>query len=252
MSFIVTLYQEIFFQPLFNALVFLTGVMPFHDLGLAIIVLTFLVRIIIFPFTHRSVVTQVKMKEIEPEIRKIKEQFKNNQQELAKKTMELYRAHGVSPFSGCLMLVIQFPILIALYQVFLNDITSRADLLYSFITLPQDVHTAFLGLIALTETSIILAILAGFSQFIQMRLAMPPKSSVLNTSSRPDIQKQFLSHAQYIFPVFITLISLRFPSALALYWTTSNIFAILHEGAVRKKAFQHDRHPDTRTHKNNT
>lgn len=226
--------------------------MPFHDLGLAIIAMTFIVRIVIFPFTHRSITTQIKMKKIEPHIQKIRDQFKNNQQEIAKKTMELYKEHGVSPFSGCLMLAVQFPVLIALYQVFINDIFAKSDFLYSFISLPSDINALFLGTIALTEASILFAFCAGFSQFIQMRLALPPKKNEAPARKENNIQKQLMSHAQYIFPVVVVFISLRFPSALALYWTTSNIFAILHEGIVRRKAKQYDHTEQTGTSQTNT
>lgn len=235
MGSITSLYQEIFFQPLFNGLIFLTGIMPFHDLGLAIILLTIGVRFLIFPFTHRSIVTQIKMREIEPEIKKIREQHKNNQQEIARKTMELYKSHGVSPFSGCLMLLVQFPVLIALYYVFIKSIPESSSFLYSFISLPDTINTAFVGLIPLTQASFVMALLAGCSQFIQMRFAIPP-SDKKEKRNDPDISKRFLGHAQYIFPIFIVIISIRFPAALALYWTTSNIFAIVHEGAVRRRA----------------
>ncbi|PIR69592.1 MAG: hypothetical protein COU47_02445 [Candidatus Niyogibacteria bacterium CG10_big_fil_rev_8_21_14_0_10_46_36] len=237
MGFLLSIYNDFFFQPLFNALVFLTGLMPLHDLGLAVIVLTVLVRFVIFPFTHRSIVTQIKIREIEPEIKKIREKHKNNQQEIAQKTMELYKQHGVSPFSGCLMLIIQFPVLIALYQVFIKSISDSAHLLYSFIALPEKINVQFLSLVNLTEASLIVAILAGLSQFIQMKLAIPPNTEKAGASSPEDMTKRFMSQAKYIFPIFIILISLRFPAALALYWTTSNVFAILHEGVVRKKSF---------------
>lgn len=233
MGSITSLYHVVFFQPLFNALIFLTGIVPFHSLGIAIILLTIFVRLLISPFTHRSIVTQIKMREIEPEIKKIKEQHKHDQQELTRKTMELYKAHGVSPFSGCLMLIIQFPVLIALYQVFIKSIPESSHFLYSFISLPDAVTTTFLWIIPLTEASILMAFCAGFSQFIQMRLAVPP-SGKKEKEKDADISKKFLGHAQYIFPIFIIIISVRFPAALALYWTTSNIFAIVHEGVVRK------------------
>ncbi|MDP2676886.1 MAG: YidC/Oxa1 family membrane protein insertase [bacterium] len=237
MDTILSLFHTIFSQPLFNALVFLTGQMPFHDLGLAIIILTILVRFIIFPFTHRSIVTQIQMRKIEPEIKKIRETHKNNQQEIAQKTMALYKAHGVSPFSGCLMLLIQFPVLIALYTVFINSIPDSAHTLYSFVILPEMINVHFLSLVNLTKASFVIAFLAGLSQFIQMRLAIPPSTEKKTTNASEDITKRFMKQAQYIFPVFIIVISLRFPAALALYWTTSNIFAILHEGVVRKRAF---------------
>lgn len=239
MDFLITLYQEVFFKPLFNALIFLTSVIPFHDLGFAIVILTLIVRFIIFPFTHRSITTQIKMKEIEPHIRAIREKYKNNQQEIAKKTMELYKQHGLSPFSGCVMVIIQFPVLIALYQVFINEISQPPQFLYSFIQFPDAINTIFLGIISLSGPSIVMAVLAGISQFIQMRLAIPRVQEEKTKEQRkqmPDFSSSLTKQAQYIFPFFVFFISFRFPAALGLYWTTSNIFAIIHEGIVRKKA----------------
>ena len=124
MSLLSTIYNEILFKPLFNALVFLTSVVPFADLGVAVVILTVIVRFVIFPFTHKSIKTQAKMREIEPELKKIRSETNGKQEEQARRTMELYKRHGVSPFSGCLLLLIQLPILIALYQLFIKDISA--------------------------------------------------------------------------------------------------------------------------------
>lgn len=97
-------FHLIFYQPLYNALVFLIGIVPFHDVGIAVIALTVIVRAILFPLTHRSIITQRKMRDLGPELKKIKERFKKDRQEEAKQTMILYKAHGISPFSGFWML----------------------------------------------------------------------------------------------------------------------------------------------------
>lgn len=230
-------YNLIFYQPLFNALVYLTKVLPFHDLGLAVISLTVIVRLVIFPFTHRSIKSQIKMKSLEPELQKIREEFKDKKEEQGRKTMELYRRHGVSPFSGCLMLLVQLPILIALYQVFSTNFGEGVKYLYSFVSLPPLMNTKFLGLVELTKGSVILAALAAFTQFFQIRLSMPALS--VNKSSQSfqnDFQRAMSVQSKYILPVFIFFISFRLPAAIALYWTTLNFFAIIHEGWVRKKA----------------
>lgn len=238
MSFITTLFNEIFFRPLLNALVFLTSVLPFHDLGFAVIILTILVRLVLFPFTHHSVKAQTKMRILEPEIAQIREQHKNNQEEQARRIMALYKQHGVNPFSGCLMLVIQLPLLIALYQVFLVETVDMAQYLYSFIHMPETLQTVFLGLIDLMEISIPVAVLAALTQFIQMKLAVPKTKQPLSlpSSSKADISRMMAVQMTYGMPVIVLLIGLRFPSAVSLYWTTMNIFAIIHEMIVRKKA----------------
>ena len=128
------LYNLIFFEPLLNGLALLIKYLPFHDMGLAIIVLTLAVRFIILPFTHKSTVTQIKMKRLEPELREIKNAHKNDSQAQAKKTMELYKQHGINPVAGILTLFIQIPIIFALYKVFLGGITFDPAHLYSFVT----------------------------------------------------------------------------------------------------------------------
>jgi len=239
MSFIISLFNEIFFRPFLNALVFLTGILPFHDLGFAVIILTVLARFLLLPFTHHSVKVQSKMRLLEPEIAQIRENHKN-QEEQARKIMELYKQHGVNPFSGCLMLLIQLPLLIALYQVFLVETKDMAAYLYPFVRMPETLHTAFLGVINLMEVSVFLAAVAALTQFIQMKLAVPPGSKkpalTANDSAKPDISRIMTTQMVYVMPGIIFIIGLRFPSAVSLYWTTMNIFAIIHEMIVRRKA----------------
>lgn len=241
MSSLLAFYNTVFIEPLLNALAFLTNVIPFHNVGLSIVILTIIVRFIVLPFTHRSVKTQVKMKELEPEIKEIKSNFKN-QQEQAKKIMELYRKHGVSPFSGCIILLIQLPILFALFALFRQGVNFDPAKLYSFIEVPQVFSTKFLGLIDINNSSTFLAIFTGLTQFFQMRLASPPKKEKPKPkkpgemSFRDELGRSMSFQAKYILPGFIFFIALRLPAAVALYWTTMNIFAIVHESSVRKKA----------------
>jgi len=180
------------------------------------------------------------MRSLEPEIARIRDEHKNNQEEQARRTMALYKEHGVNPFSGCVMLLIQLPILIALYRVFLVGVNSAGAHLYSFISLPESLHTEFLGLINLTETSIFLAALSGLTQFIQIKLSIPATankpSSLAQTQQKQDISHIMTTQMKYIMPGIIFVIGLRFPAAVSLYWTTMNLFAIIHEMIVRKKA----------------
>lgn len=230
-------FDTFFYNPMYNVLVAIVGIMPGGNIGWAVIVLTILVKLLLFPLSQKGVRTQAKMREIEPEIRKIKELHKNNQQEQALKTMELYKKHHVNPFSGCLLLLIQLPIIFALYFVFLNGLKFDQNILYSFVSLPGAVDMNFFG-IDLTQKSLLLALLAGASQYFQLKLSIPP---VLprTTDEKPTMQEEFARNMslqmKYFFPVMVFFIAYSISSAIALYWLVSNLFAVGQELYVRKQ-----------------
>lgn len=234
---ISSFFYNVFYQPLVNALAFIVAIMPGHDLGLAIIAMTILVRAILMPFTHKALFTQQKVRELEPHIAKIKEDFKDKKEEQARKIMELYRQHGVNPFSGFLMLLIQLPLLIALYWVFSKDLNQIAGDLYSFVSFPDKVNIVFLGILDLTQRSIVLAFAAGLTQYIQGWLAMPPSSAKATEGKQePSMATMMQTQMRFVFPVLIVIIGLQFSAALSLYWTVMNIFAIIHEWWIRQKS----------------
>ena len=231
------LYNLIFFEPLLNGLALLIKYLPLHDMGLAIIILTVAVRFIIFPFTHKSTVTQIKMKKLEPELREIKNTHKDDSQAQAKKTMELYKRHGINPVAGILTLFIQIPIIFALYKVFLGGAAFDPAHLYSFVTAPEFVSVKFFGLLDMTQKSYIMPVLAALTQFYQMKLALPPiKKQAGENSFKDNLARSMNIQMRYVMPFFIFFIGLKLSSGIALYWTTMNIFAIVHEAIVRRKA----------------
>src|SRR3990167_1487616 len=125
------LYHTFFFDPLYNILVVLFRVLPWADAGIIVIILTILVRFIIYPLSRKAILTQVKMAEIGPELAKIKEKYKNKTEEQAKQTLALYKEKGVNPFSGILVIIIQIPIIFALYQIFIHFPEVNSTILYS-------------------------------------------------------------------------------------------------------------------------
>lgn len=228
---IKTIYGQVFYQPLLWGLVFLASSIPGRDLGIAIILLTLIVKVILFPLTHKTLKTQRVMKQLEPTIKKIQSDHKDNKEEQARKLMELYRTHGINPFSGFLGIFIQLPILIALYQIFWKGLS----------VLPAGVNTMFLGFISLTEASVGMAAVAAISQFWQAKLAIPPSlpktsEGSLGGQAKPDMASMMQKQMLYVFPVIIFMISYKLPAAVSLYWTFMNIFAILHEAYVRRKS----------------
>lgn len=237
------IFNTILYDPLLNGLIFLVGIVPYGDIGLAVIILTLFVKIILFPFSHKSIKTQRQMKEVEPEVKKIKEKYSKDKQEQARKVMELYQQHKLNPFSGCLFFAIQLPLIIALYWVFWKGISNGIDskLLYSFVPIPEFVNFNFLGFIDMMGKSYFLAALAGISQYFQLQLSLPPTSSSPKESGgslKDEFARNFTFQMRYIFPVFVFFISYTISAAVALYWAVSNIFMIVHELIVRRKTQQ--------------
>ena len=234
---IKSFFVAAFFQPLYNILVVLTDILPGHDIGLAIILLTILVRLGLFPLYHKSTKTQAKLKEIEPELKALKEKHQDREAQ-AKAMMELYKNHGINPFSGFMLLLIQLPIILSLYYVFRDSLDMHLDLVYSFVTFPQITSSMFLGWLDITGKSLAMAVLVGVTQFIQMQLALPalPKKTGNKESFGDDLSRSMQLQMKYFLPVMIIFIARSLPIAISLYWITSNIFSIGHELIVKKKA----------------
>jgi YidC/Oxa1 family membrane protein insertase len=222
---------------MYNALVFLVGILPGGSVGLAVIVLTLLVKFILFPLSNKSTITQIKMRAIEPHIKKIKEKHKNNQQEQARATMDLYKEHGVNPFSGCFLMLIQLPVIFALYFVFFDGMKFNKDILYSFVSLPKYVNMVFLGT-DLAAKSIPFAFLAALTQYFQISLSMPTPAKPTEGSA-PSFQEEFSRsmaiQMKYIFPILMFFISWTISSVVALYFIVGNLFSICHELYVKQK-----------------
>lgn len=235
---IASLFNTFLFNPLYNALVFLTTVLPGNNIAFAIILLTVIVKLILFPLYHKSTKAQSQIKIIEPELKKIKEEYKDDKQEQAKKTMALYREHGINPFTSIGLLFIQLPIILALFYVFFRGFELNLDILYSFVSAPDVINTSLFGFWDIAEKSIFLAIAVGLSQFIQMYLALPsvPKSNKNQTSFKDDFARSMNLQMRYVMPIVIIFIAASFPVAVSIYWLTSNLFAIGHELIVKRKA----------------
>ncbi len=162
-------YHLLIHDPLYNALIGIFNILPWADAGVVIILLTSLVRLALFPLSRKAVNTQIQMQAIGPKLAEIKEKYKDNSQEQARRTLELYKEKGVNPFSGVLVLLIQLPIIFALYRIFLyaGFPNVNSAILYSFVHAPEHINTIFLGLIDLTHKSWFLALLAAITTFFQ-------------------------------------------------------------------------------------
>ncbi len=235
------LLKAIFYTPLYNALIFFIAIIPLHNVGVAVILFTLIIKIILFPFSQKSVKTQFEMKQMEPELNKLKEQYKDNKQLQAEKTMELYRQKGINPFSGILVMLIQLPILMGLYYIFLRGGLPNVDhtIIYSFTKIPTVVNSTLFG-VNVSAKSTLFAILAGLAQFFQMQFMLPnaPKrnpNSDTGPNFKDELSRSMNMQMKYIMPFIIFIIARNFAVVVSLYLITSSVFAVGQELFVRSK-----------------
>lgn len=222
----IELYNLVLYRPLFNAVIFLYNIIPGHDFGLAIIALTVVIRLTFFPLSVRTIRSQKALSKINPKIKAIKEKFKSDAQAQSAAIMNLYKEHKVNPLAGCLPLLIQLPILIALYQAFGAGFKpENLNLIYAFIGNPGQIEPISLGFLDITSRSIILAIMTGAFQFLQLR----QNSAMMKSSSADSSQKEVQalnSQMLYFFPVVIIIIGWNLPAGLLLYWLATTLFSM--------------------------
>jgi YidC/Oxa1 family membrane protein insertase len=236
------IWHTIFFDPVYNGLVFFIDIIPGGDVGLAIIATVSVVKLILFPLSLKAVKTQKLMKELEPKLKAIKAEFKDKREEQAKAMMEVYKEAGMNPFASILLIFIQLPFVIALYLavskgggVLLPQINT--EILYSFIPNPAIASMNFLGQIDITGKSLPLALLAGITQFITMYFAMPalpPKVEGAPADFKDDFMRNMQLQMKYVMPIMIIFIAYTFSAAIALYFVVSNVVTLIQEIFVRK------------------
>ncbi|MFA5652017.1 MAG: YidC/Oxa1 family membrane protein insertase [Candidatus Paceibacterota bacterium] len=235
------LFHNFFYAPLYNGLIAFINIIPYHDVGLAVIIFTCLIKIIIFPLSIQSIKTQFEMKQIEPELNEIKIKYKDDKQIQAEKTMQLYKDKGINPFAGILLMLIQLPILIALYWVFYKGGLPNIDQasIYSFTKIPDTINMMFLGL-DVTKTSILFAVFVAVAQFLQMQITLPKQKKVevkagQNPAFSDELAKSMNMQMKYVMPVIMFFIAKSFPLVVSLYLITSSLFAIGQELYIRSK-----------------
>ncbi|MDD5626877.1 MAG: YidC/Oxa1 family membrane protein insertase [Patescibacteria group bacterium] len=239
------LFRTLLYQPLFNLLVFFYNIIPGHDLGIAIIVLTIVLRFILYPLSAKSVKSQKALQDLQPELEKIKKQYQNDKEGMSRATMEFYRKNKINPLSSCLPILIQFPFLIAIYQVLRDGLNNPEvlKLLYSFVHNPGKLDPYFLNFLDLGARNVYLAILAGVTQFWQSRMLMKKKKPAPRASGNDfsAIAANMTNQMVYIMPVLTIFIALSFPAGLSLYWVATTLFSIAQQWLVMRKDSDKDK-----------
>jgi len=206
-------FKGVFYKPILSVLVFIYNHLAFHDLGLAIILLTILVRIVLFPLFYKSAKDQALLSRLQPKVKKIQTDLKHNKEEQAKALLTLYREHRFNPFLSVFLLIIQLPVFIVLFQLFTKELKTATFASHSL-----------LGFINLENHSFIIALLAALLQYWQAKLTLVKGGS-----------NQSLKFMVYMGPIFSLLILSRLPAALGVYWIVSGLFSIAQQVYINKK-----------------
>ncbi|PLX25138.1 hypothetical protein C0580_03185 [Candidatus Parcubacteria bacterium] len=217
----------IFYQPIFNLLVWLYNNIPGQDLGVAIIVLTFIIRLLLYIPSKKSIQAQKNLSSIQPEIEKIKEKYKDDKEKMGPELMALYKEKKVNPFSTCLPLLIQLPFLFAIYRVFFDGLTKddAMSALYSFVGNPGALDPIAFGFLDLSEKNIIIAVIAGLAQYWQSKMLM-------SKNKQGGMAGAMSSQMLYIMPIITIVIGSQFPAGLTFYWFLSTAFSIVQQYMV--------------------
>lgn len=247
------LFHSGVYQPIYNLLVFLYDIIPGGDFGIAIIIATLLLKTALFPLSQKQIESQKKMQEIQPKIKELQKKHKGDREKQSRAMMEFYKENKINPLSGCLPLILQLVVLIAIYRVLFNisnaGFSVSTEDLYGFISNPGDIHRFFVGILDLSKPSILLAATTAFAQYYQMKMIMdqrkeekPPEKSVpaknQKSPEEPDFNQIMTKQMLYIGPGLTLFFGITFPSGLALYWLVSTLFMIAQQRYLLKKTAQ--------------
>ncbi|MDP2649908.1 MAG: YidC/Oxa1 family membrane protein insertase [bacterium] len=256
------LFNELLFRPIINILVLIYQVLlslhiP-YALGFSIILLTILIRFVLYPLTTAQLKSSKKMQDIAPHLSNLKAKHKNDAKKLQAETMKLYKEHGVNPASGCLPIIIQLPLIWTLYSVLQKIVMLNSNTVsevnkylynYDFLKLTHPWNATFFGLplgqnpshlISTIPLIILVPLFTGVFQFVQSKMMIVkqnPEQTKEATGKEEKKQGDFASAFQtqslYIFPAMIGFFSYSFPIGLSLYWNTFTIFGILQQYRIQ-------------------
>ena len=264
------MFTTIFVQPIFNLLVVIYALLPGHNFGLSIIIFTIIVRLLMWPLVKKQLHHAKAMRELQPELKRIKQESKGDRQKESALVMELYKEREINPFASIGLLIVQLPILLALYSCIsriISDPSSLVNFTYPVLqnmgwlqTLASDIHrfdSTLFGFIDLTKAALpngqplyipafLLVAASALTQYYQSKQLMPNDKDARGLrailreagsgkqADQSEVNAAVGRSTRYFIPVFIFLFTLQLPAALSLYWATSGLIAILQQGRVLK------------------
>jgi len=217
------LFNTLIYYPIVNVLVFLYNTVAFGDFGIAIIILTIIIRLCLAPMSHKMLCQQATMQKIKPEMLEIQKKYKDDKKKQAVLLMEFYKKHKINPLYTFLVLLIQLPILWALFKAFTNGLNGQITyILYPFVSYPGVFNPIAFGVINLNERYILFILLVAISQFIQIKLSFPSSKNITHSK----IPMPSGNTMGIILALFTAFVLWGLPTAMAIYWFVTTIFSI--------------------------
>jgi len=263
------MFTTVIVQPIFNLLVFIYNIIPGHNFGLAIIIFTIIIRLLMWPLVKKQLHHAKAIRDLAPQMKRIKQAAKGNRQEQSRLTMELYKERQINPFASIGIVLVQAPILIGLYfaiQRLIKNPQEIIDFSYSFIHfgwldhLAQNIHlfdSSLFGVVDLTRTAIgskgtywpalVIVALSAIVQFVQSKQLMPTAKDArsLRTimseagqgkqADQSEVTAAVGRGTLFIIPFFVFVIGLNFAAALPLYWLVSSSVALIQQSKILKQ-----------------
>jgi len=242
-EFITNFFHVIIYDPLYNLLIIIYNLVPYKDFGLAIVLVTVIIKLVLAPIFRKQIESQKRLQELQPQIKAIQTKYKDDKEKQTKAIMEFYKENKVNPFSGCMPLVLQLFIFIAFYRVIIAFVDSSfltsADILYNFVSNPGQLpYENSFGVINLMEANKYLAVLAAIAMYFQSKMMMQKntdkkegeKKEVVKTNEdgdkKPDFAQMMQKQMLYVGPLITLVIGWTFAAGLTLYWFASILFSI--------------------------
>jgi YidC/Oxa1 family membrane protein insertase len=225
------LFTVVFYQPIFNLLIWLYNIIPGNDIGLAIIVLTIIIKTAFLPLSQKAIKSQKELQDLQPKIEEMKKAHAGNKEELGRAMLKLYQDNKVNPFSSCLPILVQLPFLIAVYQVFSNGLANKSmDLIYPFLSRPETISSMSLGFLDLSKPNWVLAVLAGLAQFWQTKMMLTKRPSIKGPGTADEDMAAIMNKQMtYMMPALTVFIGVSLPGGLTLYWFVTTILTALQQ-----------------------
>lgn len=236
------MFNTLIVQPLLNLVLFFYAILPYHDLGVAVIIVTILVRLLVWPLASKQLHSQRAMQKLAPEIAKLRKKAGGDKQKESQMLMELYKEKGISPFASLTPILIQMPLLIAFYYALRHAVAAGdiANMVYPFVAKmepikdiianPSAYKPLLFGFVNLAKPNIVIAVLAAVAQFVQTKQIMPKKSG-----EKGDTAAQVAQMSVLLFPFMTFLFAMSLPSALGLYWFVASLVSIFQQHLILRK-----------------
>ncbi len=230
-----TIFTAVFYQPILNLLLVLYNTVAFQDLGLAIIILTIAIKMILWPFNQKAIKSQKALQELQPKLEEIKKKHADDKAALSQATIDLYRENKTNPFSSCLTMLVQLPVLIAVYQVFRDGVSNKLDYVYAFINKPEHLNTLAFGFLNLAAPNVILAVLAGLAQFWQAKTMVSRKQPNVKGAEDENMMAIMNKQMLYFMPAVTVFIGVTMPGGLTFYWLVMTLISAWQQHLIFKK-----------------